>query len=154
MDKTAKSTTLNLARIPWRIRFGLGLSIVGLFIFVLGVRPSLFGLDRSPVIGFIQIVTFLVGLAIICIGGYVSLVSLWGGNQRSIKAEVGLGLVGTGFVLAAFSALADVFGFGSHPLPGAPYFGPWQAGGVEIGQLLIGIGFILLIPFRGKTNIV
>ncbi|NTU74949.1 MAG: hypothetical protein HGA86_02380, partial [Anaerolineaceae bacterium] len=36
---------------------------------------------------------------------------------------------------------------GSHALPGIPYFGEWQALGVEIGQIMIGIGFMLLIPY-------
>lgn len=120
--------------------------------FVLGARPSVFGLDRSPVIGFIQIIVFLIGLAMICIGGYIALDALWGGEQRSIKADFGKRLVSTGFVLAAFSALADVFGFGSHPLPGPPYFGPWQSGGVLLGELLIAVGFILILPFHGKKG--
>ncbi len=142
----------SLPRLPWRLRFGLSLSALGLLLFLLGARPSLFGLDRSPVIGFIQIIVFLIGLGFICIGGYVALISLWGREQRSIKADIGQRLISTGFVLASFSALADVFGFGSHPLPGAPYFGPWQTGGVEIGQLLIAIGFILLIPFEWRAG--
>jgi len=44
--------------------------------------------------------------------------------------------------------MADIFGMGSHPLPGYPYFGPWQARGVEIGELLIMIGFVMLLPFK------
>ena len=133
---------------PWRIRFGIGLSLVGLFVFVFGARPALFGLDRSPVVGFVQITVFLVGLGIICIGGYVSLANLWGKQTRSIKADFGARFIGTGFVLAVFSGMADVFGFGSHPLPGTPYFGPWQARGVELGELLIGIGLFLLLPLQ------
>ena len=139
-------------KLPVRIRVGFLLSVLGLLMFVLGARPSVFGLDRSPVIGFIQIIVFLIGLAMICIGGYIALDALWGGEQRSIKADFGKRLVSTGFVLAAFSALADVFGFGSHPLPGPPYFGPWQSGGVLLGELLIAVGFILILPFHGKKG--
>jgi hypothetical protein len=57
-------------------------------------------------------------------------------------------LVATGFVIAVFAGMADVFGFGSHPLPEVPYFGAWQARGVEIGEVIIAIGFLLMIPFR------
>lgn len=137
-------------QIPWRIRFGLILSLFGMFVFVLGARPSLFGLDRSPVVGFVQIAAFLTGLGIICIGGYVCFVGLWGKEPRSITADFGGRFVATGFVLALFSGMADVFGFGSHPLPGTPYFGPWQARGVELGELLIGIGLILMLPIKRK----
>lgn len=130
-----------------RVRIGLTLTLLGFVIFLLGARPSLFGLDRSPVIGFVQIAVFLVGLAFICIGGYISLMSLWKKRQPSILADIGLRMVATGYVIAVFAGMADVFGAGSHPLPGVPYFGPWQARGVEIGQVIIAIGFLMLIPF-------
>lgn len=131
----------------WRIRIGLSLVIVGLLIFILGVDPGLFGLDRSPVTGFVQIATFLVGLALICMGGYMTLNALWNGREKTIAADIGLRLVATGYVIAVASAMADIFGFGTHPFPNIPYFGPWQATGVMIGETMIAIGFFLLIPF-------
>jgi len=132
----------------WRIRIGLLLTLFGFMVFLLGSRPGVFGLDRSPVIGFVQIAVFLIGLAMICIGGYISLMSLWRNEQPSIAADFGLRLVATGYVVAVFAGMADVFGLGSHPLPGVPFFGEWQARGVEIGQGIIAIGFLLLIPFQ------
>lgn len=135
-----------------RVRIGLSLTLLGFVVFLLGARPSLFGLDRSPVIGFVQIAVFLVGLAFICIGGYISLMSLWKKRQPSILADIGLRMVATGYVIAVFAGMADVFGAGSHPLPGVPYFGPWQARGVEIGQIIIAIGFLMLIPFGDRRK--
>lgn len=135
-----------------RSRIGLALTLAGLLIFLIGSRPSLFGFDRSPIIGFVQIAVFLVGLAIICIGGYISLTSLWQDRPTSIAADVGLRLVATGYVIAVFAGMADIFGFGSHPLPKLPYFGPWQARGVEVGQALIAIGFLLLLPFQSRER--
>jgi hypothetical protein len=29
-----------------------------------------------------------------------------------------------------------------------PYFGPWQSGGVVIGQVVIAIGFLMMIPYH------
>jgi hypothetical protein len=130
-----------------RARNGLIITLIGLLIFLIGSRPSLFGLDRSPVIGFVQIAVFLIGLAIICLGGYISLRSIWKQQELSIAAEIGMRLVATGYVIAVFAGMADIFGMGSHSLP-SPFFGPWQARGVEIGELLIGIGFIMLLPFN------
>ena len=49
-----------------RIRFSLISINLGMFIFVIGAKPNWFGWDRSPVVGFAQIVVFLVGLAMIC----------------------------------------------------------------------------------------
>lgn len=132
-----------------RVRGGLVLTLIGFVIFILGTRPSMFGMDRSPVIGFVQIATFLVGLALMCVGGYSSLMGLWGSRELSLLADIGSRLVATGFVVAVFSGMADVFGFGSHLLPETvPYFGPWQAFGVQVGEFLIAVGFLLLIPFH------
>jgi hypothetical protein len=129
-----------------RVRTGLTITLIGFAIFLVGSRPSIFGIDRSPVIGFVQISVFLVGLAILCIGGYVSLMALWKNRARTITVDFGLRFVATGYVVSVFSGMADIFGFGSHPLP-TVYFGPWQAGGVIFGEALIGIGLLMLIPY-------
>ena len=131
-----------------RIRFCLIAVGLGLFIFAVGAKPNWFGWDRSPVVGFIQIAVFLVGLALICLGGFVGLSALWGKEQRTIIADIGLRMVGTGYVIAVFTGMADVFGMGTQPLPDIPYFGPWQAGGVLIGQAVIALGFLMLIPYH------
>lgn len=138
----------------WRRRSqnGLFITLVGFLVFLVGARPGMFGMDRSPVVGFVQIAAFLVGLAIICLGGYLSLLSLWRDEQPSIAADIGFRLVATGYVIAVFAGMADVFGLGSHPLPGVPYFGRWQATGVEIGQAVIAIGFLLLLPYQHKKK--
>ena len=131
-----------------RMRAGAVTTLIGLFIFTVGARPSWYGWDRSAVVGFVQIAVFLVGLGIICVGGYVGLSALWKGMPRSIIADIGLRLVSTGYVIAAFSGMADVFGMGSQPVPAVPYFGRLQAMGVVIGQVIIAIGFVMLIPFQ------
>lgn len=131
-----------------RIRFSLVTVSLGFLIFAVGAKPNWFGWDRSPVVGFVQIAVFLLGLALICAGGYVGLSALWGNEQRSILADIGSRLVGTGYVIAVFTGMADIFGLGTQPLPNVPYFGPWQAAGVFIGQLIIALGFLLIIPYR------
>ncbi len=143
----------NTRGVPFiRIRIGLITTILGFLIFLLGARPSIFGLDRSPVIGFVQIGMFLIGLAIMCGGGYISMMALWKKETPSILADIGLRLVATGFVVAVFAGMADVFGFGSHPLPDIPYFGGWQTRGVEIGEAIIAIGFLFMVPFKTKQK--
>lgn len=131
-----------------RIRFSLLLALFGFLVLVVGAQPGLLKLDRSPVVGFVQIAVMLVGLAAICLGGYVAIHSLWRNQPSSIAADIGLRLVSTGYVVAIFSGMADVFGIGSHPLPGVPIFGVWQARGMEIGLAIIAIGFVMMFPFR------
>jgi len=131
-----------------RIRFGLLLSLAGFFMFLLGIRPQIFQLDRSPVIGFIQIAVMLAGLAIICVGGYISLRGLWRSEPLSLAAEIGMRLISTGYVIALFTGLADIFGLGSHPYPEyTPYFGQWQALGVAIAEGIISLGLLLMVPY-------
>lgn len=131
------------------VRAGIIIVIAGLLLYILGTDPGIFGLDRSPVLGFIQISVFLAGLALICLGGYMTLNTLWNGSPKSIAADIGQRLVATGLVIAVGSAMADLFGFGSQTYPSIPYFGEWQTVGVIIGVYLIIIGFLLMIPFSG-----
>ena len=132
----------------FRIRLGLGATIFGFIIYLLGAEPGLYGLDRSPVVGFVQIATFLVGLGIICLGGYISLVALWNGGQKSIASDIGLRLVGTGYVISVACGMADIFGFGSNNYPTIPVFGIYQQIGVMIGEVVIAVGLLLLIPYK------
>lgn len=133
-----------------RTRVSIAVTLIGLFIFSVGAKPDLFGWDRSPVVGFVQIIVFLVGLAFICLGGYIGLHALWWGHERTITSDIGSRLVATGYVFCVFTGMADIFGMGSHSAPQVPYFGPWQATGVLIGQGIIAIGFMMMIPFRQK----
>jgi hypothetical protein len=135
-----------------RVRSGLFTTLLGFFVFIVGAKPAWLGWDRSSVVGFVQIAVFLVGLAIICLGGYIGLLALWGNALRSIAADIGMRLVSTGYVICVFAGMADVFGMGSHPLPAVPYFGPVQATGVVIGEMVIAVGFLLLIPYKPKPT--
>jgi hypothetical protein len=148
----SKSTGLPETKLK-RMRFGLFVTLLGLFIFLVGARPSLFGWDRSVVVGFIQIAVFLVGLAVISIGGYISLMVFWNNHPRTIAADIGLRLISTGYVIAVFSGMADVFGMGTQTLPTVPSFGHLQEIGVQIGEAIIAIGFFLLFRFSKRKNI-
>lgn len=131
----------------FKARVGLIITLLGFVLLILGARPGFFGMDRSPVIGFVQLAVMIVGLAVMCVGGYISMMALWQEHTTSIAADIGLRLVSTGYVIVVFAGMADVFGLGSHPLPAVPYFGILQARGVMIGQALMAIGFIMMVPF-------
>jgi len=132
----------------FRIRIGLGVTILGFIIYLLGAEPGIFHLDRSPVVGFVQIATFLVGLGFICLGGYISLAALWNGGPKTIASDIGLRLVSTGYVIAVACGMADIFGFGSNNFPVIPIFGIYQQLGVILGEIVIAVGLILLVPFK------
>ena len=142
------STSVRSSNGKLRKRIGIAFTVGGFLVFLLGAEPDLFGLDRSPVTGLVQIFVFLIGLAFMCIGGYISIASLWNGHPKSIAADIGLRLVSTGYIVAVGSGMADVFGFGSHPIPHLAIFGFWQEIGVLIGEIVIAVGFALMIPYR------
>ena len=131
-----------------RVRFSLICVGIGLLIFVIGAKPNWFGWSTIPEVGFFQIAVFLVGLALICIGGFIGISALWGKEQRSILADFGSRLIGTGYVIAVFAGMADIFGMGAQTLPDVPYFGPLQASGILIGQFVIVAGFLMFIPYH------
>jgi len=124
----------------------------GLLVFILGVAPDLIGMDRSPVIGFVQVGTWLTGLALLLLGAYLSVRVIRNGRETTLLSDVGSRLIATGYVMAATASLADFIGIGSHPLP-TIYFGPIQVIGLALGVLISLIGVILYWPSRvGETT--
>lgn len=136
-----------------RIRFSLICVGFGLLIFAIGAKPNWFSWNRADVVGFVQIAVLLAGQGLICVGGYIGISALWGREQRSIVADIGSRLIGTGYVIAVFAGMADVFGMGAQTLPENPYFGPLQATGLLIGQSVIAIGFLMLIPYHSHSRL-
>ena len=135
-----------------RKRLGVIITIAGLAMYLVGADPAMFGVDRSPVTGVIQILVFLIGLAFICLGGYMSLSRLWDGYQKTIAADIGLRLVSTGYVIAVGSGMADIFGFGTQAYPRLAFFGTLQEVGVMLGEAVIAFGFLLMIPFQKRAK--
>lgn len=135
-----------------RVRFGLIVIVLGFFVLMVGAKPAWFGWDNSPVIGFIQVAVMLVGLGILCLGGYIGLLPLWGGRERTIAADIGMRLVATGYVVSVFAGMADLFGMGTQLGLEGPFFGPLQSRGIVIGQIVIAVGFVMMIPFHEKPN--
>lgn len=135
-----------------RTRLSIFGIILGLLLVMVGAKPSWFGLDRSPVVGFIQIAVMLIGIGLVCIAGYAGVNGLWRRQQLTISADIGTRLVSSGYVITLFSGMADILGIGSHPLPGLPVFGVWQARGMEIGLAIIAIGFIMMFPYKQKKK--
>lgn len=145
MDTTKKSNHKNINR---RINLGIGLTIAGFLIFILGANPGLVNLDHSPIIGFVQTAIFSIGLAMICLGGFISFKTCQRSDQgQSLAQDIGVRLVATGYLISLISGMADVFGFGTQSWPAMPFFGPTQATGVVAGEILIAVGFLLYMPF-------
>ena len=91
--------------------------LIGLFIFLIGIYPNLIGMDRSSVVGFVQIGVWLLGLGILLLGATMAMKVIRNGHPTTLRSEIGLRLIATGYVLAVTASFADFLGIGSHTLP-------------------------------------
>jgi len=128
-----------------RARQWMTVVLLGLLIFIIGVEPDLIGMDRSPVVGFVQIGTWLAGLAILLLASYATVRVVRNGRPTSLRADIGLRLLATGYVVAAAASLADFIGLGAQRLPNIT-FGPVQVIGLVTGVILSLVGLILYWP--------
>lgn len=152
MTQAARPQAPKVSSRTLKKRLGLFTCVLGMLVFLLGATPNWFGLDRSPVVGFVQITVFILGLGLLALGGYFAMDALWRETPKNIAAEIGARLVGTGYVIALASGMADVFGLGTRPLPSVPFFGYWQGAGVLIGEIVMIVGFLLFSPFWARRN--
>ncbi|MGD2057293.1 MAG: hypothetical protein PVF85_04490 [Anaerolineales bacterium] len=134
-----------------RARRRMTVVLLGLFIFLIGVRPNLIGMDRSPVVGFVQIGVWLTGLAILLIGAYATVRVVRNGLSTSLRADIGIRLIATGYVIAAVASLADFIGVGAQRMP-LIAFGPVQVIGLAIGVFVSLLGVILYWPPRKERD--
>lgn len=132
---------------------GLILSFIGLVTMIIGLKSEWFWPYGSPGIGFAQMMLFLAGLALLSVGGYMSLNTIWKKEERSILADFGSRFIATGYVIAIFAGLSDYMGIN---VLGTEtkliYFGPWEEIGIEIGMFVIALGLLMMIPYRQPKN--
>lgn len=121
------------------------LVLLGLLIFLIGVSPDLIGMDRSPVVGFVQVGVWLAGLALLLLAAYLTIRVVRNGRPHTLLADIGVRLIATGYVVAAAASLADFIGIGSHTLPGL-VFGHLQVTGLIVGVLTSLLGVVLFWP--------
>lgn len=128
-------------------RLSILLIVTGFFVFLIGVYPDIIRLNTNPLVfGILQILTFLLGMGLMTLGSYLFLYTIiHHAREHRLRHDVGLRLVGTGYVFCAASALADILGFGSHNITSNEtfYLGPVQVTGVLIGVAIILVGLFL-----------
>jgi hypothetical protein len=123
---------------------------VSLLIFMVGIQPDLIGMNRSVTVGFVQIGVWLTGLAILLVAAYSTVRVIRNGKPNSLRADIGIRLIATGYVVAAVGSLADFIGVGAHRMP-VVHFGYIQMIGLVTGVLLSMLGVILYMPWSKKA---
>ncbi len=133
-----------------RRQVGLFLLLFGLLLALLGAKPEWFALSLAPTtVGFLQLLTFLTGLGFIAFGLYLRLLAAWNANgELPVRADLGMRVAATGYILVSIAALADILGLGSHPNPKEAYFGPWQYTGMLLGLGMMVLGYIAAWPWE------
>ncbi|MEE8121077.1 MAG: hypothetical protein V3T55_06080, partial [Anaerolineales bacterium] len=91
------------------------------------------------------------GLAILLVAAYSTVRVIRNGKANSLRADIGVRLIATGYVVAAVGSLADFIGVGAHRMP-VIYFGHIQMIGLVTGVLLSMLGVILYMPWTKKTE--
>jgi uncharacterized membrane protein YeiB len=144
-------STNNMSLHPRWMTLILIVDFAGLFIFLLGIQPWVFGLDRSPVVGYLQVVVYLIGLAMVVAASFaIEYLLRPAGQSLTLIEDIGARLSATGYVLVAVSCTADLLGFGSHPLPGSPHLGLLQSIGLFLGIAIILVGLAMYHPRKPK----
>ena len=141
---------LNRRQVSWARRW-MTLVLLGLFVFMLGINPGMIGMDYSPVVGFVQIGVWLTGLALLLLGASLTVRVVRNGRQSSLRSEIGLRLIATGYVFGVAASFADFLGIGAHRLPDI-YFGPLQVFGLALGVVVSLLGVILYWPSRARRR--
>jgi hypothetical protein len=144
------SSQLTPRQVSWARRW-MTLVLIGLFVFIIGAEPDLIGMDKSPVVGFVQVGVWLAGLALLLVGSYATVYVVRNGRPNSLRADIGLRLIATGYVVAAAASLADFIGLGAQSMPEIS-FGPIQVIGLAVGVILSLLGVVLYWPRRERTR--
>ncbi len=127
------------------------LGLIGLILFLIGINPGMFYLDRSEAVGFLQIGLWCAGLSLFMMSLYFVIRIYRNGCQPSLLADVGVRLAATGLVLSVSASYADYLGIGSHTRDMLS-FGPLQVIGLAVGILISLIGMALYWPWKKKIR--
>jgi hypothetical protein len=126
---------------------GIALAVLGAVIALIGLFPSITGIEQAPGIGILQTLVILTGFSIMIGGAFLFVQSAYyPGVKHNLAQQIGLRLSLTGLVIATASGLADVLGFGSHPVGvegQRPFLGMYQAAGLLGGFIIASLGVII-----------
>ncbi|MHB8626743.1 MAG: hypothetical protein ACYDBJ_04745 [Aggregatilineales bacterium] len=128
------------------VRFGIAVGALGVMLTLIGLFPTITGIDPSPGFGIVQTVTVLAGLTTLVIGALVFVQTAYYPRQpHTLAQEIAVRLSLTGLLIMIASGLADVLGYGSNP-PGPesrPTLGPYQTAGLIGGFLIAALGVLI-----------
>jgi hypothetical protein len=127
-------------------QIGIALGALGIVLTLMGLFPGVTGVQPTPGIGALQLVTILVGFALLMTGAFIyAKFTFYLDCPANLSQQIALRLSLTGLLLAGMAGMADVLGFGSNIRTGTSdiFFGPWQAVGLIGGFAVASLGVLL-----------
>lgn len=124
------------------------IATLGLMLILIGLFPTITGLEPKSGIGVLQLMVAIIGLILLITGALLfSKVTFYPRQRTNLAQQIGVRLSLTGLLMTGAAGLADVLGFGSHA-PNAeqqivPVLGKWQAFGMIIGFMVASAGVVL-----------
>jgi hypothetical protein len=133
-------------------QFGIVVAALGVVLALMGLFPSVTGIQVAAGVGVVQFVSILLGFALLDFGAlmYVRF-TIYAKVATNLIQQIGVRLTLTGLVLASLTGLADFLGFGSHAREAGSdvFFGQLQALGL-VGSLLISALGVMIYAVTGN----
>src|SRR5215831_18449088 len=140
----ARTGSALMNRLP---QVGIAILVFGGVITLIGLFPTVTGVDLTPGIGILQTLVILAGFSILIAGAFIFVqTAYYPGVKHNLAQQIGLRLSMTGLVIATGAGLADVLGYGSHPIGvegSHPVLGQWKAAGMLGGFAIASAGVII-----------
>lgn len=96
-------------------QIGIAFSALGIVVIMMGLFPTLTGVEETIGIGIVQIFMLLIGYALMTFGGLIYVkVTFYSDTPPNLAQQIGVRLMLTGLLFAGIAGLADILGFGSH----------------------------------------
>lgn len=128
---------------------------LGLVLTLIGLFPSITGVDVHSGIGLLQIMVILSGLTLLIAGALIFVkISFYPFTTTNLAQDIAIRLSLTGLLMTAAIGLADVLGYGSHSPndeSNLPQVGEWQAAGMLIGFIIASAG-VLIFAIQGPSE--
>lgn len=128
------------------IQVGIGISTIGLLLLLIGLFPGLTGLEPTPGVGMVQLLTILSGLALFIFGALIYVkYTFYSKYPATLVQVIGTRLAMTGLLLSTLVGMADVLGYGSHGAQMAEpnVFGTLQAIGIIASYTVSCLGVLI-----------
>lgn len=134
---------------------GIAFAALGIMVALMGLFPSVTGVEETVGIGVVQVFMLLIGYALMTFGGLIYVkATFYLGVKSTLIQQIGVRLMLTGLLFAAIAGLADILGFGSHIRDdiGDIFFGSLQGLGI-IACLTTSSFGVLIYTVAGNPQI-